>query len=216
MRDFHAASLSESGKWDIIRVGPGNVRDASSLSSSLFQPICLPLRTQEVLLWPPMSSPNPGDGWFDLADYHLSSWAGPWHKAISWIIHQLLWDTPASDTHPWSCHWPLCSKHSLLLLFRTAGCGWEVYIRMWVWISLQRPDLGPMSGSCRKRGSTSCRVLWNGKSHRQIGGWIPWPSRRPLVPQIVCFYLYYHSFISSQKGLMKAISLHYYWYEPWR
>lgn len=85
-----------------------------------------------------------------MAAYHLTSGAGPLHRATSWIIHQPLWDIPAADAYCGLVSGHLCSNHSSPLLFGAAGCGWEAYIRMGIWICLQRPELGPMSESCRK------------------------------------------------------------------
>lgn len=45
--------------------------------------------------WHPLQIPERA-GLIDMADCHLSSGTGPLHKATSWIIHQPLWDTPAS------------------------------------------------------------------------------------------------------------------------
>lgn len=165
-----------------------NLRVAFSLSWSLFWPFCFPRCILEILLWHMTSSLNPRESWFDWRGCLSSHF---WRRTLaqSYLMdhHQPLWDIPAVDAHcgPVSGH--LCSNHSSPLLFGAAGCGWEAYIRMGIWICLQRSELGPMSESCRKRGSTSYRVPWNGKGHKQIGGWIQCPSRPPPICESMCF-----------------------------
>ena len=75
----------------------------------------------------------------DLADYHL-------------------WVALESGADSCSSQWPPLLKQQLIPAFLNNGVVGEVSTRMQIWICLQRPELGPMNESYRKRDSIPYRI----------------------------------------------------------